>query len=132
MSALHTIVFIEKKKIQFTYRSKVIKKNVFNDDLNCYLKKLKNEEHYIIVDINIDIINPDDEAEIYLNNLYENCFYPLINRITHPTSSEEGNCIDHIIGRKFECSTKTVIIKKNDYRSLPNVTYHQPLSKKFA
>ena len=78
----------------------------------------KNEENYLIGDITIDILNPDQDGELYLNNLYENSFVPLIYTITFPTH-KDGSCINHIFGKKFS-NIKTIKCKQL-------ITNHYPI-----
>ena len=110
-SALQTVINNQKKNTVITsiYRTHAINKENFNLGLYKYLQSIKsNEEHYIIGDINMDIRDPDQDGENYLNNLFENKFFPLINSTTRPSS---GTCIDHIMGKNF-VNVKSMICKQ--------------------
>lgn len=99
----------ENKKITISaiYRSKEIKKESFIADLKNYLSTKKNlQNHYIVGDININILDTDEQAEEYINNYNEAGYLSIINSITRPNTSG-GTCIDHIFAKE-DTETKAI------------------------
>ena len=134
IKAIQTTVFEEIKKFVITsiYRSHKIKKEEFINNLNKYLKTLNDSEHYFIGDINIDLLDPDSWAELYLNNLFEKKYLPLIKTITRPITHEKGTCIDHIFCNIYNEDIKTIVCKQmiSDHYSTILLLDHKKFSVK--
>lgn len=101
IKALLTEIKFGNEKIIITslYRSHCVAIRDFISDLKSHLHQFKAEKnHFIIGDINIDILRENPKSNEYLSSLYEYGFQSYINIPTRFTDNQ-SSCIDHIIGK---------------------------------
>lgn len=101
IKALLTEIKFGNEKIRITslYRSHCVSIKDFISDLKSHLREYKAEKnHFIIGDINIDILRENPKTNEYLSSLYEYGFQPYINLPTRFTDNQ-SSCIDHILGK---------------------------------
>lgn len=97
------------------YRPHKIKKDEFVEDLNVFLKQIKNRSnHMVIGDINLNTFECTDLVEEYLNNYCELGYRSYINAVTRPKMGQEnfdlGTCIDHLFLRHKDFLVKSYVI----------------------
>ena len=105
LKVISTIVKIsEQVNLKFSgiYRCFNINEIEFNNSLMRFL--IENQEtrnHFVIGDVNIDLLNDNDNSSEYLSTYLENLYLPLINSITRPSNKNinTGTCIDHIFAK---------------------------------
>lgn len=107
IKSLFTELTIGQEKIYLTslYRSHCITIEHFIRDLYVHLNENKNREnHFILGDLNINILHENHKTNEYVNNLLEFGYQSLINIPTREVR-DQISCIDHIFG-KFKNTLK--------------------------
>lgn len=111
----------QKLKISAIYRCHDLKKPNFITELKNHLDNNKHvNDHFLIGDFNIDIIQPDSDGQLFLNNFLENEYFPAINSITRDNDSGGGSCIDN-----FFCKTKN--LSYQGHKIHHKITDHVPI-----
>lgn len=96
----------KKLKVSGVYRCHDFPLAEFIVDVKTFLLNNKNcENHIILGDDNINIMEENTESSEFLNNLLEMQYLPYINTITRPNESG-GTCIDHIFVKNNDLTLK--------------------------
>lgn len=93
-------VYLSKSKhllVTALYRCHDFSKIEFNKTIKKILDN-KEENHLIVGDYNINILNMDCESEELLNSCYAAGYLPLFNTVTRPNESG-GSCIDNMYAK---------------------------------
>ena len=101
MKAIFTELKTQKENIYLTtfYRSHDIPIPDFLENLYLHLQKqIKLKNHFVIGDINIDILRESATVNEYINNYFEFGYKSYINSPTRIAADTE-TCIDHIFGK---------------------------------
>lgn len=112
IKAIYTELFTNYGKLYITsfYRSHGVMISDFIQDIHLYLKSKSHlSNHFIIGDMNIDLLKENNNVHEYLNNYLEYGYNSLINiptRITTDTIS----CIDHIFAKySLDCQITPIV-----------------------
>lgn len=126
LSLLNSEIYLDNNKklvISALYRAHDLPKNEFILDLKNFLEQSKNiENHIIIGDFNIDLLDLDILGQEHLNNLLDKGFIPSFQSITRPSvlNPNEGSCIDNVF-------IKTNFIENNAFKYANLFNDHYPL-----
>lgn len=119
-------VYLNKIKIQLSaiYRPHGVNISDFNTDLLGFIEGRNEQDfkHFILGDINIDIMQKNEKTQEYLNNFSINGYISLINNYTR-VQNKSKSCIDHIF-LKTHKNEELENIKSFRYRS--DITDHFP------
>ena len=109
-----------KNTITGIYRCHDYQEHEFIEDLKLFLKdNTHTENHLIIGDVNIDIIQENTNSSDYMDNLLEMSYLPYISSATRPNNDNGGSCIDHIFikskNNKFSYTTGKLLYTITDH-----------------
>jgi len=103
------VIVLYCKSLDFTiisiYRSHAYSVNTFNNELSQLLQLISSKNVFLVGDINIDIIQPINNADDYIDLLHENGFISLISDVTRQRSN---TCVDHMFFRTTQFETISI------------------------
>lgn len=127
LKIINTIITTEKNQnieISALYRSHDLPKTEFIMNLNIFLSKNKNNNNHLVIgDDNIHLLELNCLSQELLNNFLEKGYVPCFQSVTRPPDNPaegKGSCIDNVL-------IKTNTLNYKSYTITNKFTDHYPL-----